>query len=80
MCYHELSRLFKTQVAIGTIFRITENIFEFNLNLINKPNFIKRFAQTFPSRTTLNEAGPLIIFCKLFHLVLIIKIVMRFVK
>jgi hypothetical protein len=41
-----------------------KNIFEFIFNLISKLNFIKRFAQTFLSQTTHNEAGPLIIYRK----------------
>ncbi len=45
-------------------FEMTENVIEFDLNLINKLNLIKRFAQTFLSWTTLNEAGPLIVYCK----------------
>jgi hypothetical protein len=55
---------FSVSRVIGTIFSTMENVFEFNLNLINKLNFIKRFAQTFPIGTMLNEAGPLITFCK----------------
>ncbi len=50
---------------IETIFLMTENVFEFNLNLIDKTKFHQaHFVQTFLSRTMLNEAGPLIIFCK----------------
>jgi hypothetical protein len=58
-------KLIQVKLSIGMIVQTMKNVFEFNLNLINtfwisSSALHKHLYQW----TTLNEAGPLIIFCK----------------